>query len=233
MINPVANERFPAGLGAVNSSYFCYLDELDALGYALHNSPDRRRRLKALTAGLDSFINGRFNEAIEIWRPYAQRIDVAGFIAAHNVACARARIGDDAGEAELRGLLGKYPAYNTTILYNLAHMMRLRGDQENMHLLRRVLLMTYDSSVYRVKRSYRNVIAEFAAPDVAVLDLRSILQPHQFVDYCHPNEQGHDAIARALAALIVTSGPGAGARRTHAMNCRCRRPTTSTTRPIR
>ena len=208
LINPVANERFPAGLGAVNSSYFCYLDELDALGYALHNSPIDDAS-KALTAGLDSFINGRFIEAIGIWRPYAEKTDVAGFIVAHNIACARARIGDDAGEAELRGLLGKYPAYNATILYNLAHMMRLRDDQENM---RRLLGLAYDDdrSVYRVKQSYRNVIAEFAAPDVAVLDLQPILQPHQFVDYCHPTEQGHDAIARALAASIATSGPGAG-----------------------
>lgn len=208
LINPVANERFPAGLGAVNSSYFCYLDELDALGYTLCNSPIDDAS-KALTTGLDSFINGRFNAAIETWRPYAEKTDVAGFIAAHNVACARARIGDDAGEAELRSLLGKYPAYNATILYNLAHMMRLRGDQENMH---RLLGLAYDddSSVYRVKQSHRNIIAEFAAPDVAVLDLRPILQPHQFVDYCHPNEQGHDAIAHALAALIGTSGPARG-----------------------
>ena len=126
LINPVANERFPAGLGAVNSSYFCYLDAFDALGYALHNSPIDDAS-KALTAGLNHFINGRFNEAIEIWRPYAQRIDVAGFIAAHNVACARARIGDDAGEAELRGLLGKYPGVQCNDI--VQPRVRLRGDQ--------------------------------------------------------------------------------------------------------
>ena len=51
--------------------------------------------------------------------------------AAHNIACARARNGDHAGESELRGLLGKYRAYDATILYNLAHMMRLRGDCQN------------------------------------------------------------------------------------------------------
>jgi lysophospholipase L1-like esterase len=209
LINPVANERFPAGLGAANSSYFCYLDDLDQLGYVVNNAPIDGAS-EALTAGLKSFVSGKFREAIDLWRPFAERTDIAGFIAAHNIACARARNGDHAGESELRGLLGKYRAYDATILYNLAHMMRLRGDCQN---AQRLLGLAYedDTSVYRVKQAYRNVIAEFAAlHDVHVLDLRPILQPDQFVDYCHPSEEGHDAIACALAAVIGTNRPAAG-----------------------
>jgi hypothetical protein len=88
-------------------------------------------------------------------------------------------------------------------------MMRLRGDHQNMQ---RLFGLAYDddSSVYRVKQAYRNVIAKCTASDVEVLDLQPILQPHQFVDYCHPNEQGHDAIAHALAALIRANLPANG-----------------------
>jgi hypothetical protein len=87
-------------------------------------------------------------------------------------------------------------------LYNLANLMRLRGDCREMQ---RLLELAYedDTSVYRVKRAYRAVIAEFnGCSGVEVLDLKPILQPHQFVDYCHPSEEGHETIADALAVFI-------------------------------
>ena len=60
-----------------------------------------------------------------------------------------------------------------------------------------------DTSVYRIKRRYRAVIAQSGAFNGAhVLDLQLVLRPRHFVDYCHPTEEGHKAIAGALVDEI-------------------------------
>ena len=41
---------------------------------------------------------------------------------------------------------------------------------------------------------------------VSVVDLRSILNPADFVDYRHPTEEGHRKIAGAVADIIRSDG---------------------------
>jgi lysophospholipase L1-like esterase len=206
ILNPVANRFFPCGMGATNSTYFCYLDHLDRIGGEVVNDPIDEGS-GALAAGLRCFIAGQWDEAIGIWTPQAARQNVAGFIARHNIACARARRGDDTSESQLRALLGEYESYDSTVLYNVAMLRRCQGDREAADQL---LDAAYekDTSIYRVRRKYREVIEGFASVNgVRVLDLAPILKSCHFVDYCHPTGEGHDEIARAVAALIRSDRP--------------------------
>ena len=127
LLNPVANERFPSGLGSPNSGYFSYLDELDRLGHVNELNPtDPASRV--LAKGLMHFVLEKFDEAIDVWKPLTTQGGIAGFVASHNVACARSRNGDDGAEAVIIQLLGAQPAYDALLLYNLAQLSRLRGD---------------------------------------------------------------------------------------------------------
>ncbi len=201
LINPVANARFPCGVGTPNSSYMCYLDDLDRLGYEIKNQP-ADDIAKRLSGGIEHFTAGRWSEAIASWQPVAPIAGVAGFIARHNLACARARLGDSAGESQLRALLGQFPRYDSTILYNLAQLMERRDDREGAADLGRQALEA-DVSVYRIHEKYRDAIATFASTrDVRILDLAPILTAEHFIDYCHPTGAGHERIALALAQLI-------------------------------
>ena len=215
ILNPIANRRFPCGVGATNSSYFCYLDRLDQFGDPVVNQP-RDEASAALAAGLGRFTVGEFQAAVAAWQPLVAINNVAGYIARHNVACAAARLGDGGSEAKLTAMLGEYAYYDSTILYNLAGLKGGQGDRESAeHLLDRAF--EADASLYRIRQEYRQVIEAFAqAAGVRVLDLAPILTPHRFVDYCHPTGEGHEEIARALADLIRADGhppPGAEASR--------------------
>lgn len=205
LINPVANRRFPSGVGAVNSTYFCHLDDLDCLGGSVDNDPTDEAS-RSLAAGLRSFAEGRFDEAIAAWTPVTPAPDVAGFIARHNVACAQVRQGDETAEFRLQALAGEYGAYDSTVLYNLAAAKTRRGDAAGAAVL---LDSAYeqDASLYRIQREYRSVIADFAGEkDVRVVDLEPILSAAHFIDYCHPTEDGHETIARAIAQ-VIQAGP--------------------------
>lgn len=201
LLNPVANRLFPCGIGVANGTYFCYLDQFDRLGNPVVNHPVDEASA-ALAAGLKYFTDGRFDEAIDRWQPLVELKDVVGFIARHDVACAAASMTDSSAESQLEALLGEYDSYDSTVLYNLATLKKWRGDEE---LARQLLDAAFDkdTSVYRIRHEYRAVIDGFrSTPSVRVLDLQPILKLSHFVDYCHPTDEGHDAIARAVAGLI-------------------------------
>jgi lysophospholipase L1-like esterase len=200
LVNPIANSRFPCGLGVPNSSYFCYLDDLDRLGGPPDNNPTDPAS-EALAAGLRQFASGDLALAIKTWERVVSHRNVAGFVARHNLACAQARLDHDGSREALGSLLGEYECYDSTILYNLAHLARDREGHEADRLL--AVAVEKDISVYRVRREYRDVISGFAGVrGVQILDLNGVLDPSDFVDYCHPTEEGHEKIARELATLI-------------------------------
>jgi len=205
VINPIANLRFPSGLGAANSSYVCYLDELGELGYLPQNNPIDEIST-TLANGLQSFALNRYAEAIKTWEPLASINNVAGFIARHNILCARALFEDGFPELQLQALLGEFPAYDSTIVYNLAQLKRLRGDQQKANeLLEQAAEL--DISIYRIGSKYREVIANLAARNgVRIIDLGTMLNQFNFVDYCHPTNDGHTAIAHAVVNFIRSDG---------------------------
>lgn len=206
ILNPVANRRFPCGLGITNSTYFCRLDHLDRLGEAVINEPIDDAS-ETLAAGLRCYSRSQFVEAIKAWESLVSMENVAGFIARHNIACARALLADDTSESQLRALLGEYDSYDSTVLYNLSILTRCKGYPDAADQLLEAAIEK-DTSIYRVKQAYRDVINEFASMNgVRVLDMKPILKPLHFIDYCHPTEEGHEEIARAVANIIRSDDP--------------------------
>jgi lysophospholipase L1-like esterase len=203
LINPVANRQFPCGVGAANSSYFCYLDDLERFGCAIENEPVDDATT-ALAAGLRDFASGRLDEAAKVWLPLASDDGIVGFIARHNIACTRARKGDEGARADLTALLGVSEIYDSIVLYNLAHLSRVSGEPAAYDEYHERALES-DISLYRVRRKYREAVASFAGQDgVDIIDLNSILAPSDFIDYCHPSDAGHEKIASSLAQAILT-----------------------------
>jgi len=201
IINPIANENFPCGLGMLNSSYFCYMDDLDRLGGPPDNSPIDTAS-EALATGLRRFTAGDYAGALRIWEPVSTEQNIAGFIARHNLACAGARLGRVDSREALGSLLGEHECYDSTVLYNMAHLAKSRDQQEEADRLL-ALALERDTSVYRIHRDYRTVMGSLTgAHGVQVLDLGSVLNSCDFVDYCHPTEEGHEKIADALVRLI-------------------------------
>jgi hypothetical protein len=179
------------------------LDNLSNLGDMPSNNPIDGPS-QSLAIGLQYFARGEYAEAITIWETVAADKTVAGFIARHNLACATGLRNSHAASGQLRALLGVYETYDSTILYNLAHLMRWQQRQEEADLLLAEAVEN-DISVYRIRQSYRAVIAGLSAlRGIQILDLSGILDPQDFVDYCHPTDKGHEKIAHMLSEVILS-----------------------------
>ncbi len=205
LVNPIANDAFPCGLGAPNSAYFCYLDDYDRLGYAPELLPVDDAST-TLTQGLKAYSDRDYPGAARLFGSVPAGAGVAGFIARHNLACARANAGDPSAADILSGLIGKYTVYDSTVLYNLSRLHGMAGDTPRAEQLRKDAIER-DISLYRVQKAYRNVVSGFAGDaDLHVLDLKHILNPSHFIDYCHPTFEGHRAIAQGLYEILTEPG---------------------------
>ena len=208
LLNPVSNRRFPCGVGAANSSYFCFLDGLEKFGAAIENEPVDEATT-ALAAGVSDFAAGHLDKAVSAWRPLASEEGIVGFIARHNIACANALGGEEDAARELGALLGQSETYESIVLYNLAHLNRMRGDAAAYDEYHEQALES-DISLYRMREGYRDAVASFASRQgVEVVDLDTILALSDFIDYCHPSEAGHEKIASRLADIIRRQRPSA------------------------
>jgi lysophospholipase L1-like esterase len=200
LINPRANPFFPSGLGAPNSSYFCYVGNVP-LGFNKLNNQAVDEASDLLAKGLQAYAEGRENTAIELWSKVGRDEKLASFIAEHNIASVHAKNGDARFKEKLTHLTGSYPAYDGIVLHNLSccesagvQADRLRDAYEA------------DISLYRVKSPYRRVVAELGSKyKVPVLDLKDILTDDNFIDYCHPTAEGHRKISDALFAIISSN----------------------------
>jgi lysophospholipase L1-like esterase len=206
LINPIANYNFPSGVAAKNSTFFCFYDELNSSPLAeMNNAIDDDS--KALILGLKLLATGRIDQAIDIWTPLSIRNNVLGFIAKHNIAFARVQNGQSATLAELEELIGEYKVYDSIILHNLAKIMEAQGSTYDAKSNFK-LAYEKDSSSYRIKQEYRDVIFQLSSlKNVQIIDLGLILNSVDFVDYCHPTEDGHIKIAKALEKIILPKAP--------------------------
>ncbi len=161
LINPIANCNFPSGVAAKNSTFFCFYDELNSSPLAeMNNAIDDDSR--ALILGLELIATGRIDQAIDIWTPLSTRNNVLGFIAKHNIAFARVQNGQSANLDELEELIGKYKIYDSIILHNLAKIMEAQGSAYDAKINFK-LAYDKDSSSYRIKQEYRDVIFQLSS----------------------------------------------------------------------
>ena len=202
LLNPIANSQFPSGVSAVNSTYFCNLDTIDPSGSVANNKPVDETS-EALHKGLECFVAGNNDKASNIWKPLVSINNVAGFIARHNLACTQLGARDNTAENQLRALLGEYDIYDSALYYNLAQIKKEQRDFQTADDLLK-LAVEKDTSSYRIQQEYRDVITCITHEEnVSLLDLKSVLEPTHFIDYCHPTSEGHNKIAHSLAEIIL------------------------------
>ena len=204
--NPIANYNFPSGVAARNSTFFYFYGELNSSHLAEINKAIDEDS-STLILGLKLMAAGHTEQAISIWHPLSTRKNVLGFIASHNIALARVLSGQSATLNELKALLGKYKSYDAIIFHNLAKIMEAQGNSFD---AKNYFKSAYekDSSSYRIKQEYRHKIFQLSSlSNVHIIDLGAILKPMDFVDYCHPTEEGHIKIARALKEKILLKVP--------------------------
>ncbi|MEW5775087.1 MAG: hypothetical protein AB1916_16340 [Thermodesulfobacteriota bacterium] len=208
--NPAANSRFPPGNNCGN--FLCY-SLLDArCGFTFHG-PAESPLLEAL--GLDAA--GRSGPAGDAYARIAAAPGdpEAGLIASNNLAVLRwaggrqeeaVRLFEDAAAAG--SPMSSIPAYNRA----LAALVRGEADMAERWFSR---AMEDDLGSYRATEAYRESLVRALGGAhrgaAAVLDLKECLAPGAFIDYCHPDQDGHAAIFGWLEPRLRTLlglGPG-------------------------
>jgi len=198
LIRPKPNPQFLPGAGKGNFSFYRYLGIGDRLSGRL--SIPEGRFLEAL----------RLHESGDLERAAAAYREIllqSGRLAAHfefplivvnNYAVCAAEKGDlDEAEALFNLLLRERGARREIILYNLARLQRMRGDEERYHRLLRDSLDA-DSSMYRIRTPYLEAIDRIAARldgKARVVDMASFIEDEFYVDHTHPLPEGQERIA--------------------------------------
>ncbi|MGH3983549.1 MAG: hypothetical protein ACRDST_12925 [Pseudonocardiaceae bacterium] len=198
MINPIANERFPAAMMGNNASFYkivgldaCLADRLTG----------REASAQALIEAMRKHERGDLAAAVDGYRKLAvQQVPVSA-MALNNLAVLldQQKI-EDEPIAILKRLSTEAGASGSVAAYNLSRILARRGQHEE---ARRYAMRAVegDSNLYRVKTEYRQQITSLSSQaNIDVIDLAELLTPADFVDYCHPTVEAH----RTIAAAIVT-----------------------------
>jgi hypothetical protein len=198
LIRPKPNPQFPPGAGKGNFSFYRYLGIRDRLSGRL--SIPEGRFLEAL----------RLHESGDLERAAATYRDIllqSGRLAGHfefplivvnNYAVCAAEKGDlDEAEVLFNLLLKERGARREIILYNMARLHHMRGDEEKYRQFLRESLDA-DSSMYRIRTPYLEAIDRIAARlsgKARVVDMTSFIEDELYVDHTHPLPEGQDRLA--------------------------------------
>lgn len=213
LLRPSANRLFPSGSGKGNFAFYKYLGIEDAIADQL--SIPEPRFIKALKL----HEQGDFNRAGKAYRdilyssgPLAGHSEFP-LIVANNFAVCAAREGDlEESERLLTLLLKERNARKEILLYNLAQVRRLAGDEQG-YEKHMVESFESDCSMYRIRSPYRQALDKIAKrfnSGVKMIDIGSPVSADMYVDHCHPRPDGQaiiaDNVSRELDRLGLTGG---------------------------
>jgi len=213
LVRPRANLFFPPGLGKGNFIFYKYLDFQEKFSSVL-SIPD-----KQFIDALRMHEEGECTAALEAYKNTLKK-PINTFVNAelplivvNNYAVCTAEAGNFAEAEQLLQLLLKEKGIRKEIiLFNLAHLYRLRGDMAN---YRKLVEKAYDadSSLYRVKNSYIEVIDRLALDfphNIKIVDMSTFADYKLFIDHCHlvPEGQGllTEKIMEYFAEQKITGG---------------------------
>ena len=194
LVNPVANLRFPAGLGSENFPFYRYVGLRDTIGPELV-AVDADSEI--LVQGIRWHGQGRLAEASACYMQVDPCVRYCYQVARNNLAVAQHEGGDQTSSVRtLSEALDADPFDRAILLYNLA---RIRGSN---HILQKAY--EADGTLYRIKGAYRQVIARLAKElPVHLIDMADIVQDDHFVDYCHLTREGHGLLAEAIHTAVL------------------------------
>jgi len=213
LVNPIANARFPAGLGLENAVFMKFIDMAESVGNHLQSTDAASEKL---IQGIIFQDEGLHEKMAAIYEDLASKENgMVSFVARHNLAVHLAVEDPESARARLLKLLGTYRSYDPVIHYNLALMAGRAGTCDEAEKFAKMAYES-DASLYRIKNTYRRVIADIAQTYCAQsLDLANVLDNTCFIDYCHPTVEGHQRIAESMEKIIRNDSfrmaPGAAA----------------------
>ncbi len=209
MLRPKANSLFLPGVGKGNFIFYRFLGLNDKLAKRV-SMPDARF-LEAL--GLQE--TGKHADAAEMYRDILLHSGVISshlefpLIVVNNYAVNAAEKGNiDEAEVLFNAILKERGARKEIILYNLAQLYRIRGDNDR---YQQFIIQSNDAdqSMYRIRTPYLEAFDRVAARfgnNVQVVDLSSLINDEQFVDHTHPVREGQETIAGKVMDCLKKKG---------------------------
>lgn len=206
LVRPQAHRLFPPGVGKGNFIFYRYLGLRDRFAPWVKLEDERFNRASRLHD------DGRQDEAMSIYRAILEESGPLSdspeylLVVTNNYAVAAAEAGRHAeARVLLELLLNERGARREIVLFNLAELARIRGDDVE----RRALLdqaCESDHSLYRVRQPYLEAVDRLAAEfkdSIRSVDMRELVPQSMFVDHCHPRPAGQERLAQAMSEAFT------------------------------
>lgn len=208
LVRPEAHIMFPAGSGKGNYIFYHYLGLNPALSQRIVFDDHR------LIAGAKAYEREEYQEAADIYNEillhseHTQKGLEYQTLLVNNYAASRANLGHfDEAEYLMRLLLKEREVRREIMLYNLAMISKMRGDEEE---FKDRLAEAYeaDSSNYRVREPYKCATDRLAKrySCVELVDMRDLLCDDDFVDHCHPLPTTQEKLAETIFRHLDIDG---------------------------
>lgn len=208
IVRPKANHFFPSGIGKGNFSFYKYLGINDKIANQM-SIPDSR--FKAAIAFQE---DGNFFEAAALYKeilikPHTEAMSQEySLLVSNNYAVAKAESGSFEEAIYLLQLLLKEAGVRKEIiLFNLAQIKKIQGDQQEANRLMTESFES-DTSLYRVRNPYIQAVDALAKkyPSVKMVDMYELIPDNYYLDHCHPLPEGQQILADAIEAKFSEVG---------------------------
>jgi tetratricopeptide (TPR) repeat protein len=209
LIRPKANPQFLPGAGKGNFTFYRFLGIRERLSGRL-SIPDGR-----FLEALRLHESGDLAAAVAAYRAILLQ---SGRLASHyefplivvnNYAVCVAEKGNlDEAEALFNLLLKERGARREIVLYNMAQLQRMQGDEERYRRLLQESLDA-DSSMYRIRTPYLEALDRIATRlngKAYVVDMASLIEDNLYVDHTHPLPEGQQRIAGRVIEHLNDGG---------------------------
>jgi len=205
VISPVANERYLSGSGLPNYLFFKLIHIDDEVSENLKSCDAVS---EDLVKGIKFQEQGNYSEMIVCYESIIATNDdeLLTLIAINNLAVYYFRLDGSRCKRMLLEAINTHKNYNAIIYYNL---YLCESYNNNNREADQYLKKSYsdDYSLYRVKNEYREKLREISLEyNVSLLDMGTLVNSNDFIDYCHPTKAGHQKIADKLHAIINAGG---------------------------
>ena len=203
LINPAANKRFPGGLGNKNAVFFKLVGCMDKRAYLLEPTDESSRHL---IEGMKFQEEGMYNKMFISYGKISGSTgrNPASFVARNNTAVYYASNEFSKARQAFMDLVGFYNGKYDPIIYFNLHLLYKKNEKKEEAALYLGLAYESDTSLYRVRKPYREAISKASENcNATCLDLEDVLDEKDFIDYCHPTPEGHSKIALRLKEVIA------------------------------
>ena len=204
LIRPQANTLFPSGVGKGNFIFYKYLGISDRIADRVSIEDSRFKDALSLQE------NREFNAALEVYKnilletgPLSANLEYQNIIVNNYAVCAAQAGFLEEAEYLLNLLRKERGIRKEIILYNLAQVVKLKGDMPRYKLLLGESCEA-DGSMYRIREPYKLAIDRIsrAFKNTSVIDLKDFVAQDDYVDHCHPLAPAQELLAKRIAESL-------------------------------